>query len=163
MELYLMQHGEALSKEVDPERSLSPEGQRQVETAGRALGFMGVELGCIITSTKKRAQQTAGAVARALGLPEGRIHVVEALDPLVPPEEAIESVVRFDEGRPILLAGHLPSLAELAAYLMDCQRRIAFRMGGVGCLAVEKWERGSGSLLWYLTPEQLSLMAQEGA
>jgi len=160
MELYLMQHGEALPKDVDPERGLSEEGRRTVESAGRALRAMGVELKGIVSSPKKRARQTAQAVAEAVGIPAGEIRILEALEPLVPPEETVQALEAEGLEGPVLVAGHLPSLAELAAFLMDCQRRIAFRMGGVGCLDVERWERGGGTLLWYLPPEHLERMGK---
>ena len=37
MEIYLMQHGPNLSKDEDPEESLSPDGKRQVSKAARAI------------------------------------------------------------------------------------------------------------------------------
>ncbi len=159
MELYLMQHGEALPEEADPERGLSEVGQQQALAAGAALARLGVELGKIVSSPKKRAHQTAEAVARALAFSPRGIATMKALEPLTPPEETIGGLRAMGGDTSILLAGHLPSLAEVAAYLMDCQRRIAFRMGGIGCIDVERWERGGGKLLWYITPEQVSRIA----
>lgn len=159
MELYFMQHGEALPKEEDPERSLSQEGEYHVRAAGMALVKLGTSLGGVISSSKKRAVQTARAVAEALGLPDSSHDIMDVLDPLTAPEEIVEALKRKGREGPFLLAGHLPSLAELAAYLMDCQGRIAFRMGGVGCIQVEEWKRNGGTLLWYLTPEQLKTIA----
>lgn len=159
MELYLMQHGEALPEEIDPQRGLSEVGEQQVLAAGTALARLGVELGKIVSSPKKRAHQTAEAVARALAFPPEEIASMKALEPLAPPEETIEALKAMGTDMSIMLAGHLPSLAEVAAYLLDCQRRIAFRMGGIGCIEVERWERGGGKLLWYMTPEQISRIA----
>jgi phosphohistidine phosphatase len=159
VDLYLMQHGEALPEEADPQRALSGVGKQQALAAGAALACLGVELDRILSSPKKRAHQTAQAVAKALCLPSERIATMTALAPLTPPEETVEALKALGESASILLAGHLPSLAEVAAYLMDCQRRIAFRMGGVGCIEVERWGRGGGRLLWYLTPEQIQRIA----
>ncbi len=159
MELYLVQHGEALSEEADPQRGLSEAGKKQVLAVGAALARLGVKLGKIVSSPKKRAHQTAEAVAKALALPPEEIATMRALEPLTPPEETIEALRVLGTDTPILLAGHLPSLGEVAAYLMDCQSRIAFRMGGIGCIEVERWERGGGKLLWYLTPEQIAKIA----
>jgi phosphohistidine phosphatase len=154
MELYLIQHGEALSKDIDPDRSLSPAGEEQVRIAGRALERLGVRLNHIISSPKTRARQTARAVADALGL-SADVGILEASEPLTPPEETIKALQAMGDMGPTLLAGHLPSLSEVAAYLMDCQGRVAFRMGGIGCLELERWEKGGATLVWYLTPEQL--------
>jgi phosphohistidine phosphatase len=155
MDVFLMQHGEAFSREVDPERSLNEEGVNHVNIAGKALAKLGVRLEWICSSPKRRAVQTAQSIGLALGLPDSAREIAEVLDPLSPPEEIIKAIAHKCEVGPILLAGHLPSLAELAAYLMDCQGKIAFRMAGVGCLLVEEWKRGGATLLWYLTPEQL--------
>jgi phosphohistidine phosphatase len=154
MELYLMQHGEALPKEVDPNRPLSPEGEEQVRIAGLALVRLGVRLERIVSSPKKRARQTAQAIADAIGV-VGEIPALEALEPLTPPEETLLAIENVGDAGSILLAGHLPSLSEVAAYLMNCQSPIAFRMGGIGCLRVDHWGKGGAMLRWYLTPEQL--------
>lgn len=159
MEIYLMQHGEALPEEADPQRGLSENGKEQALAAGTALARLGVELGRIVSSPKKRAHETAEAVARALAFSPKEIVTTKALEPLTHPEETIGELRAMGGDTSILLAGHLPSLAEVAAYLMDCQRRIAFRMGGIGCIEVERWERGGGKLLWYMTPEQVSRIA----
>ena len=158
MELYLMQHGEALSKDVDPDRALSPAGEEQVRIAGRALARLGVRVKHIVSSPKTRARQTALAVAEALGMSHD-IPTFDTLEPLTPPHETIQALETIGEEGPILVAGHLPSLSEVAAYLMECESRIAFRMGGVVCLLVDNWKRGGATLLWYLTPEQLQNIA----
>jgi phosphohistidine phosphatase len=159
VELYLMQHGEALAKDVDPERGLSPEGQDHVRVAARALSNLGIPITGICSSPKKRAIQTAQAVAYAFSVPDSALRVIEALEPLVPPEEAIEALKPLGMEGALLLAGHLPSLAEICAYIMDSRGKVAFRMSGVGCLRVEGWSRGGGTFLWYLTPEHLAKIA----
>ena len=155
-----MQHGEALAKDVDPERGLSAEGQDHVRVAARALSNLGTSITGICSSPKKRAIQTAQAVAEAFLLPDSALRVMEVLEPLVPPEEAVEALKPLGLEGALLLAGHLPSLAEICAYIMDCQSKIAFRMSGVGCLRVEQWGRGGGTLLWYLAPEHLAKIAE---
>jgi phosphohistidine phosphatase len=151
-----MQHGEALPKDEDPERGLSPEGQGHVRVAARALFNLGTPITGVCSSPKHRAIQTAQAVVEAFSLPDSALHVIDVLEPLVPPETAIEALKPLGLEGALLLAGHLPSLAEICAYIMDCGGRVAFRMSGVGCVRVEEWRRGGGTLLWYLTPEHLA-------
>lgn len=59
MKLYLVQHGEALSKEQDTKRSLSEQGRREVERMANFLATAGVRVARICHSGKLRAQQTA--------------------------------------------------------------------------------------------------------
>lgn len=159
MELYVMQHSEALSEDVDPERSLSPLGKRQAQDAGKALRTLGVAFSHIICSPKKRARETALAVAKGTSFPEEEILTTKALEPLVKPEEMISELMRMSLKGPVLLAGHLPSLADLVAHLMDSKGKVLFRMGGVGCLHIKAWEKGCADLIWYLAPEHLALLA----
>ena len=59
MKLYLQQHGEAVSKDLDPERPLTGQGTEDVQRIARALKAAGVEITRAIHSGKLRAQQTA--------------------------------------------------------------------------------------------------------
>lgn len=157
MEIYLVQHGEAKPKEVDPERSLSSEGERQVEATGKALKRLGVGIDLIVTSTKKRAQQTAQLVAKELGYPEGEIIENELFDPLSPADKAIDFLKPFKEKGRILVAGHIPSVAEIASFLLCEGTKVAidFKMGGVCRIDCETLPTHAGVLSWYIRPEQL--------
>ena len=63
MKLYLIQHGEALAKEVDPDRPLSESGKADVQRVARALRDAGVEVQRVMHSGKLRARQTAEILA----------------------------------------------------------------------------------------------------
>lgn len=67
MDLYLMQHGVAVSAEEDPDRPLSPSGRVAVERVSRRAAACGVRIGRCIHSGKTRADQTAHALAEAVG------------------------------------------------------------------------------------------------
>ena len=71
MELYLVQHGEATPKEVDPARPLTERGQVEVRRVAHAAHVAGVTVSTIYHSGKLRAQQTAEILAKEL-------HVAEA-------------------------------------------------------------------------------------
>ena len=66
MKLYLVQHGEALPKEVDSDRPLSDQGQQDVERLARFLANRGVRVSQVWHSGKTRARQTAELLAAAL-------------------------------------------------------------------------------------------------
>jgi phosphohistidine phosphatase len=163
MEIYLMQHGEAYQKDQDPERSLTPGGEEQIRASGKALRELGVDVSLIVSSPKKRARQTAEIAAEELRYPKKEIAVAEVLEPLVPAEDAIAYLRRFNAEKEVLLAGHLPSLAEIASSLLSEGARISihFQMGGVCRIDVEQLPTHAGDLRWILTPDQLRLLAEK--
>lgn len=157
MEIYLIQHGEAKPKDVDPERGLTAEGERQIEVSAKALKGLGVAIDLVVTSTKKRAQQTAQILAKGLGYPKEDIVANKGFDPLAPADEAIGFLKGFEEKGHILVAGHLPSLAEIASALLCEGSKVAidFKMGGVCRIDCEGLPTHTGVLIWYIRPEHL--------
>ena len=162
MEIYLMQHGPNLSKDEDPDESLSPDGKIQISKAARAIKRMDVKFDVIIASPKTRSQQTASLVAEAVGYPVESIVKTEKVKAMTPAEETIAYLEQFGEKNSILIAGHLPSLAEVASALLTSgpKATIQFERGGVGRIDVDKIPTHEGKLRWYLTPAQLELMAE---
>ena len=69
--LYLVQHGEAKSKEEDPERPLSETGRKTVEHVAAWAARMGLGVTLIRHSGKLRAQQTAAIFLENLQPPGG--------------------------------------------------------------------------------------------
>ena len=131
MDLYLVQHGVALSRDEDPSRPLSEVGRFEVEAVARRAAELRLQLGEIRHSGKLRAQQTAEILVKhvAFGSPTS---VLRGLDPgddplaLVPSLEASEA--------PLTLVGHLPHLSRLASLLLceEPEREvIAFRNGAI--------------------------------
>ncbi len=148
MRLYLMQHGKAKPKEVDPERSLSDEGVEEVERVAAFLEKAGIKVAEIFHSGKKRAKQTAEIVAKHLRV---EAKTSDGLDPLADISIWAEKLEGLDED--IMLVGHLPHLSKLANYLLSGNPdldAVAFTFGGVVCLEREekKWR-----LLWAVRPE----------
>ena len=162
MEIYLMQHGESYPKDKDPERSLTPKGEEQIHLSGKALEKMDVNFDLIISSPKKRARQTANIVASELGYPQDEIKITETLEPTVPAKDALSYLRSFSAKKRIFLAGHLPSLGEIAYALLSEISKISlhFEMGGIVRIDVEELQAGSGDLCWLLTPDQLVLLAR---
>lgn len=126
-----MQHGEALPEEKDPQRSLTEEGKKQVERSAKALKRLGLKVDLILTSSKKRAQQTAEIVARELDYPADKIEKTEKLDPTAP-ISGVLSLLKSAGKERVFIAGHLPSLAEIASSLLSEKKAsIRFQNGGI--------------------------------
>ena len=161
MEIYLMQHGPNLSKDEDLEESLSPEGEVQVSKAAQAIKKKDLAFDVIIASPKKRSQQTAALVAKAVGFPVDSIVETEKVKAMTPAEETIRYLEEFQGKQSVLIAGHLPSLAEVASFLLTSGSKatIQFERGGIGRIDVESLPTSEGKLRWYLTPDQLQLIA----
>ncbi len=161
MEIYLMQHGPALPKEQDPEEGLSPEGEARIRASGQALKKMGVSFDVIVSSPKKRSRQTAAIVAEAVGFKQEKIIETEKVKAMTPPEDTVEVLAGLSGAERVLIAGHLPSVAELASFLLTegSKAAVQFEMGGCCRIDVEKLPTHSGRLRWYLLPAQLQLIA----
>ena len=161
MEIYLMQHGSALPKGKDPEEGLSPDGKAQIHASGKALKKMGITFDVMFSSPKKRSKQTASIVAEEVGFPPDKIIEAEKVKALTYPEETITFLAEYSGNQRILIAGHLPSVAEIASFLLTegSKATIEFERGGCCRIDVEDLPTHSGHLKWYLTPEQLELIA----
>ena len=150
MELLLVQHGQALSEAEDPHRPLSETGQEETAQVAAAIMAAGVQPALIRHSGKTRADQTASIFAAALQPPDG----VEAADGLGPKDDVETLQPTLDgENRRIMLVGHLPHLARLAAFLItgDANREVVqFRNSGVVCLGRDN---RTWTLRWAVTPE----------
>jgi len=161
MEIYLMQHGPALPKEQDPEEGLSPEGEARIHWSGKALKKMGICFDVILSSPKKRSKQTAEIMAKEIGIPPENIIETEKVKAMAPAEETVKTLSELSGKERILIAGHLPSVAEIASFLLTegSKANIGFEMGGCCRIDVDDLPTHSGRLRWYITPDQLKLMA----
>ena len=160
MEIYLMQHGPALPKEKDPDEGLSPEGEERIHASGKALKKMGIGFDAILSSTKKRSKQTAAIVAEEIGFPPEKIIETDKIKAMTPAEETIQALAEMSGYTKVLIAGHLPSLAEVTSFLLTggSKAAVEFERGGCCRIDVEELPTHSGRLRWYLTPEQLNLI-----
>jgi phosphohistidine phosphatase len=152
MRLYLVQHGQAKSKDEDPDRHLTDGGFRDVGKVAEFLGTSGLAVTAVWHSGKTRASETAAILAHALGVEA--VHERKGLapnDPVAPVRDEVAGA----EGD-LMIVGHLPSVAKLASLLVagsDSAGAVSFRNAGVVCL--ERAEDGSWGLLWSVVPELL--------
>jgi len=153
MRIYLIQHGSATTKDVDPGRPLSEQGRDDVGRLAEFLGRAGIWVEQGLHSGKTRAEQTALILAETM-LPTGEPQPHEGLGP----KDAVESFAAEMQAwtADTLIAGHLPFLGRLASLLLaaDPDRSIlAFQPGSMACL--EKDADGQWNLLWMIRPELL--------
>ncbi len=152
MRLYLVQHGEALAKDIDPERSLSEKGRRDVERLAAFLGGRAIRVARVLHSGKKRARETAQLLAAAMS-PGAEAEAVAGLDPNDPVEPLAEQVSGWQQDA--VLVGHLPFMDRFVARLIaGGEGAVVFRPATMVCL--ERAEAGAWSLAWMLPPELLA-------
>lgn len=153
MRLYLVQHGEAKPKDLDPDRHLTETGVRDVEKMAAFLGSLGLRVGGVWQSGKARAAETAEVLSMALGAGDA-VTVREGLAPNDPVEPLRDELARVEED--VMIVGHLPFLDRLASALVagsESAGVVAFRQGGVVCL--ERGREGEWRALWAMIPEVL--------
>lgn len=145
MNLYLMQHGEAVAEEQDPARPLSDRGRREVMAVAARCGL---HLGQVFHSDKLRARQSAEILGYAVGAT-----VVQRQD--LGPNSPVEPVAAWllEQNEDLALVGHLPFLERLTSLLVlgEPQRSlVSFRMAAL--LRLGRHDSG-WRVEWNLWPE----------
>ncbi len=138
MRLYLVQHGDALPQEVDPDRPLSGQGRADIERLAALLASR-VRVARVLHSGKTRAQQTADLLTPALASSH-RPEAIAGIDPLDPPAPFADQVQRWSED--VLVVG-----AEEPGV-------VTFLPGSVVCL--ERTAEGRWTVAWMVRPELLA-------
>jgi phosphohistidine phosphatase len=153
MKLYLVQHGEALSEEVDPARPLSETGRAALGNMAAFLAARPLALDRLVHSGKLRARQTAEILAAAL-LPGRPVEARDGLNPNDPPDDFARALAGGEED--VMVVGHLPFLGRLAALLVAGDEHgdiVAYRPGSVVCL--DRRGGNAWTVAWMLRPELL--------
>lgn len=154
MKLYLVQHGEACTKDVDPERPLTAQGRKDVEKLAAFLHKAGIQVHRLMHSGKLRAEQTSQILADVIA-PGVELEVSGLINPNDNPKA-------FDWqqdswGKDTLIVGHLPFMARLVSHLVvadDNQIIVAFQPGSIVCL--EHGDNSHWQLDWMIRPELLA-------
>ena len=151
MNLYILQHGEAVPKEIDPERPLSEHGNRDIRILALHMQNMDVQLGNVFHSGKLRAEQSARLITETLS-PEILPVQTEGLSPNDDPTVIISDIEQMNEN--ILIASHMPFVSRLCSTLLTGTAMAEFASvpGTLFCLekADDKW-----SLAYMLRPDFL--------
>ena len=150
MNLYLVQHGKAKSKEEDPLRGLSDEGFSVVRKVAAFAGTMDMEVHQIFHSGKKRALQTAQIMEEHLKM-SAASKETDGLAPMDEPGIWFDRLRDLDEN--IMLVSHLPYLSKLASFILCGNSEgniIGFEMGGITCL--NRNDDGNWTIDWIIKP-----------
>ncbi|HYF27907.1 MAG TPA: histidine phosphatase family protein [Baekduia sp.] len=148
-QLWLLRHGEAEphGSRPDDDRALTPRGEDQSRSAGRALAALGLTFQAVYTSPKVRARDTAMLACEALG-----VTPVEH-GPLrgdFGGRSALELLRDHAEDDRLLLVGHNPDLPQVVADLAG--GRVDMKKGGVAGLRVNG---AAADLIVLLRPREL--------
>jgi phosphohistidine phosphatase len=152
--LWLLRHGEAVphGSRPDPERELTPKGERQSRLAGEAMARLNVELDACYASPKVRARDTARLACEALG-----VDVIEAgeLAEDFDRRDAEALVAPHGDRACVLVVGHNPDFAQVVHDLTGA--RVDFKKGGLA--GVRLTGSGRGELIALLRPVELEAIA----
>ncbi|MCK4345228.1 MAG: phosphohistidine phosphatase SixA [Bacteroidales bacterium] len=152
MRIFMVQHGEAKTKEEDPDRLLSDIGVYQVKKmAGWLSKKEGLEINELLHSGKNRAEQTAEILAGAFK-PPMEIERADYMNPGDNPKIWADRLGKTEKN--IMLVGHLPHLSKLASHLLTGSMEkeiVQFKNAGIVCLN----RNGAGTWLieWMIIPE----------
>jgi len=148
MKLYLVQHGQAVDKSIDPDRPLSDEGRKDVQTMADFLKTADVRPKLFFHSGKTRAQQTAEILASALKDAKPKfLQDIKPNDPLKPACGVINGL--SDD---TMIVGHLPYMQRMVSFLLNINENAGYHFlpGSVVCLnnIGDSWE-----MEWMVRPD----------
>ncbi len=160
MELYIIRHGDAIDRDdpgvtSDAMRWLTERGRDEVGVTARVLARLGVTPDLVLTSPMVRARQTAEIVADLIGPERGP----EISDHLVYGGSLagiLDDIVERGAPERVVLAGHMPSVGHLVAYLAwgRPENDVPFRTGEVCRVDIlDATMPGSGRLRWLIPPK----------
>ena len=161
MDIYIIRHADALPVgengiQCDEDRPLSETGFKQAATLANALKKRGLTLDLIVTSPLVRALQTAGTIRSIHEMNEQQLETRDELAPGGRPKK----LARYLNGlsaNTVALVGHQPDLSMYAGWLIgEKEAAIDFAKGGIALVRTEdSATKGSGALMWLVTPEWL--------
>ncbi len=158
MHLYLVQHGDAVSKEVDPNRPLSEKGRKSVGQLASFLARSRLRVSRVLHSGKLRAQQTALIYAEVLGpgrFVQDSAYPIGPNDPIDILQQALAAEVNSDDS--LMIVGHLPYMDKLASHLLTGDQAAGTVQFEPGCvIALESTnDRPTWTLRWMMRPSLL--------
>jgi phosphohistidine phosphatase len=162
VDLYLIRHADALALgergiTEDDARPLSEKGEAQAVAAAKALQKNGLKLDHLFTSPVARARQTAELLLKTWSNSALTLETCAALEPNSKPRKLSRFLLK-QQGERIGLVGHMPHLAEVAAWLIGSKKvQIEIAKSGVVLLHCgDAPGKGLAVLQWLVTPEWYS-------
>jgi phosphohistidine phosphatase len=153
MKLYLLQHGDALPEQANPDRPLSERGLEDVRRLAEFVWNHSILVKHVYHSGKTRARETAEIVAARMATGV-KIEATTGLNPNDPVEPWTEQINSWQEDT--LLVGHMPFMGRMASYLLSGNsgsQFVDFEPGSMLCL--EQDEPSHWAIAWMLKPELL--------
>ena len=153
MRLYLVQHGDAVAKDVDPDRPLSDQGRADIQRLAEWLANQHVQVAQILHSGKRRAIETAELLRPLLESPD-QIFEGQGLAPNDSPEAFLRQL--RDPKKDTLIAGHMPFVARTVSQALTGapdRQLVEFLPGSVAGL--ERSDRVTWHLFMFARPEFL--------
>ena len=154
MRLFLVQHGDALPKDADPDRPLSDRGRQDIQRLTEWLMSQNVQIGEVLHSGKTRAEETA-EILRPLLATHGKVNKSEGLAPNDSPDAFLRRL--RDSETDTLIAGHMPFVARTVSQALTVapdRQLVEFVPGSVAGL--ERGNDASWRLFLFARPEFLS-------
>ena len=153
MLLYIVQHGDAEPKDVDPDRPLSNRGRADIKKLMEWMAGHDVRVGQIFHSGKSRARETA-EILRPLLERGGEIHEQKGLAPNDPPAEFFQQLASADKDT--LVAGHMPFVARAVSLALTGEtdsQLVEFSPGSVA--GIQRGDGGDWHLFLFVHPDNL--------
>jgi phosphohistidine phosphatase len=151
MRLYIVQHGDSLPEDIDPDRSLSDRGRADIQRLTEWLSHHNVQVAQILHSGKIRAKETA-EILRPLLKSRGQIYEGQGLAPNDSPEAFLHQL--RDPQKDTLVAGHMPFVARTVSQALTGapdRQLVEFVPGSVA--GIERSEDASWRLFLFARPE----------
>ena len=168
MQLLVIRHAIAMDRdefaesgESDDRRPLTSRGVKRMRKVARGLREVIDRIDVLATSPYTRAVETAEIVSDEFGI--GPAEVSASLVPDVQFNEFEEWARAYAHHNLLAIVGHEPHLSGLVMWLMtgNGDSRLELKKGGACLLDFDSdIRRGSGRLLWLLTPGQLRMLAR---
>ena len=152
MELYLVQHAEAKTKDEDPERGLTDLGFANVRKTAGFVNKLDISVETIFHSDKLRAKQTANELAEAIKSVTG-LKQRNGIAPMDDISSMMDEIQRSDKN--LMVVGHLPYMAKLASALLcgnENQNAVRFQTSCIVKLIRDEENKG-WSVKWMITPD----------
>ncbi|HAU4273430.1 TPA: phosphohistidine phosphatase SixA [Legionella pneumophila] len=153
MKIYLVQNGDSLDKDIDPERPLSDQGQKDIQLLSNFLSLLKIEVSCVYHSGKLRAQQTAESLSDHIFSKNG-VESRAGLDPLDDVIPLAKEINQLKQN--MMFVGHLPFMNKLVSQLVAEEEHrilVSFKPGSLVCL--DKADGINWCIAWMICPELL--------
>ncbi len=157
LRIYLVQHGLAVDKAIDPDRPLSEQGIAEVTRMAEHLKMLNICLNEVFHSGKTRARQTAEIYAKHLNC-----QAISAIDNINPTDNIVSIIKILNNlATNSMVVGHLPFMQRCVSQLLCGHENapINYLPGSVACLLNNN---NNWALEWMLRPELLPEVIEEG-